>query len=182
MDAEQLKILIDKCKAGEAGAFDKLIALYSERCFGFFYRLSGNRHTAEDLLSELFVKLVEKIGSWEGGSFDSWIFTIAANMFKDYLRSDYRRRRLLKEKAELVQVQEDASEPRNDMGDKLHQALKRLEPEIAELIMMRFYADLSFKEMAEKRNEPIGTTLCKMHRGLKKLRELMEVPENQRLL
>jgi RNA polymerase sigma-70 factor (ECF subfamily) len=182
MDTEQLKILIDKCKAGQPGAFDRLIALYSDRCFGFLYRLSGNRHTAEDLLSDLFIKLVEKIGSWEGGSFDNWVFTIAANLFKDYLRSDYRRKRLMQEKAQLVQTQETAVEPRNDMEERLQQALKRLEPEIAELIMMRFYADLSFKEMAEKRNEPIGTTLCKMHRGLKKLRELMEVPENQRLL
>jgi RNA polymerase sigma-70 factor (ECF subfamily) len=180
MDAEHLKILIDKCKAGQAGAFDELIALYSDRCFGFFYRLSGHRQTAEDLLGDLFIKLVEKIGSWEGGSFESWIFTIASNLFKDHLRADYRKKRLLQEKSEQLLTQQDDSEPRNDMEDKLHQALKRLEPETAELIMLRFYADLSFKEIAEKRNEPIGTTLCKMHRGLKKLREFMEVPENQR--
>jgi DNA-directed RNA polymerase specialized sigma24 family protein len=40
--------------------------------------------------------------------------------------------------------------------------------------MLRFYSELSFKEMAEMRGEPIGTTLAKVHRGLKKLRELME--------
>jgi RNA polymerase sigma-70 factor (ECF subfamily) len=181
MESEQLKALIDKCKAGQPGAFDQLITLYSERCFGFLYRLSGHRQTAEDLLSELFIKLVEKIGSWDGGSFDNWIFTIAGNLFKDYLRADYRRRKLMQEKAERLQTEESA-EARNDLDDKLQQALKRLEPEIAELIMMRFYADLSFKEMAERRNEPIGTTLCKMHRGLKKLRDIMEVPEKQRPL
>jgi RNA polymerase sigma-70 factor (ECF subfamily) len=179
MDSEQLKVLIDKCKAGQQGAFDQLIALYADRCFGFLYRLSGHRQTAEDLLSELFIKLVEKIGTWDGGSFDNWIFTIAGNLFKDHLRADYRRRKLMQEKAGQLQTEESA-EARNDLEDKLQQALKRLEPEIAELIMMRFYADLSFKEMAERRNEPIGTTLCKMHRGLKKLREIMEVPEKQR--
>jgi RNA polymerase sigma-70 factor (ECF subfamily) len=179
MDSEQLKLLIDKCKAGQPGAFDQLIALYADRCFGFLYRLSGHRQTAEDLLSELFIKLVEKIGSWDGGSFDNWIFTIAGNLFKDYLRADYRRKKLMQEKAEQLQT-EEFTEARNDLDDKLQQALKRLEPEIAELIMMRFYADLSFKEMAERRNEPIGTTLCKMHRGLKKLREIMEIPEKQR--
>jgi DNA-directed RNA polymerase specialized sigma24 family protein len=62
------------------------------------------------------------------------------------------------------------------MSERLQQALSRLDPETSELIMMRFYADLSFRELAEKRNEPIGTTLCKIHRGLKKLRELMNVP------
>jgi RNA polymerase sigma-70 factor (ECF subfamily) len=181
MDPEQLKLLIDKCKAGQAGAFDQLIALYADRCFGFLYRLSGHRQTAEDLLSELFIKLVEKIGSWDGGSFDNWIFTIAGNLFKDHLRADYRRKKLVQEKAEQLKIEESAGD-RNDLDDKLQQALKRLEPEVAELIMMRFYADLSFKEMAERRNEPIGTTLCKMHRGLKKLRDIMEVPEKQRPL
>jgi len=181
MDSEQLKLLIDKCKTGQAGAFDELIALYSDRCFGFLYRLSGHRQTAEDLLSDLFIKLVEKIGSWDGGSFDNWIFTIASNLFKDHLRADYRRKKLLQEKAVQLQT-EDSTEARNDLEDKLQQALKRLEPEIAELVMMRFYGDLSFKELAQKRNEPIGTTLCKMHRGLNKLRELMEIPEKQRPL
>jgi RNA polymerase sigma-70 factor (ECF subfamily) len=180
MDSEQLKLLIDRCKAGHAEAFDQIIALYSKRCFGFFYRLSGHRQTAEDLLSELFVKLVEKIGLWDGGSFDKWIFTIAGNLFKDHLRSRYRQKRLLEEKAGQLRLQEETFEKKNDLEDKLQQALSRLEPEIAELIMMRFYADFSFRELAKMRNEPIGTTLCKMHRGLKKLREIMEIPEKQR--
>jgi len=52
--------------------------------------------------------------------------------------------------------------------------LEKLDAETRELIMLRFYSQLSFKEMAEMRGEPIGTTLSKVHRGLKKLRERME--------
>lgn len=174
MNPEQLHNLIEKCKAGQSEAFNELIDLYANRCFGFFYRLSGSRDTAEDLTSELFVKLVEKIGSWQGSSFDSWLFTIAGNLFKDHLRNQYRQRKMLAEKAKTVQV-ETTPEKENDMEIRLQQALGRLEPDIAELIMLRFYADLSFKELAERRNEPIGTTLCKIHRGMKKLRELMQV-------
>ena len=58
--------------------------------------------------------------------------------------------------------------------DKLQSRLKRLDTDTQELIMLRFYSQLSFKEIAELRSEPIGTTLAKLHRGLKKLRELME--------
>jgi RNA polymerase sigma-70 factor (ECF subfamily) len=52
--------------------------------------------------------------------------------------------------------------------------LKRLDSDTRELIIMRFYSQLSFKEIASVRSEPIGTTLAKTHRGLKKLRQLME--------
>ncbi len=175
MEPEKRNQLIDRCKAGQADAFDELIELYGSRCFGFFYRLSNNRAVAEDLLSELFVKLVEKIGGFGDGSFDHWLFTIAGNLFKDHLRSRYRQQKLIETKANDIRPETEPERP-NEMSERLQQALSRLDPETSELIMMRFYADLSFRELAEKRNEPIGTTLCKIHRGLKKLRELMNVP------
>jgi RNA polymerase sigma-70 factor (ECF subfamily) len=52
--------------------------------------------------------------------------------------------------------------------------LGKLDTDTRELIMLRFYSQASFKKIAEMRSEPIGTTLSKLHRGLKKLRELME--------
>ena len=52
--------------------------------------------------------------------------------------------------------------------------LKRLDADTRELSMLRFYSQLSFKEIAKMRSEPIGTTLAKLHRGLKRLREFME--------
>jgi RNA polymerase sigma-70 factor (ECF subfamily) len=174
-ESEKLNRLINKCKAGQAEGFDELIELYGSRCFGFFYKLSNNRAIAEDLLSELFVKLVEKISTFAGGSFDHWLFTIATNLFKDYLRSRYRQQKLIETKAKDVRIETESERP-DEMSYQLHQALNRLDSETAELIMMRFYADLSFKELAEKRKEPIGTTLCKIHRGLKKLREFMDIP------
>ena len=58
--------------------------------------------------------------------------------------------------------------------DKLQMALNKLNADVRELIMMRFYSGLSFNEMSKMRSEPIGTTLAKVHRGLKRLRELME--------
>ncbi len=70
----------------------------------------------------------------------------------------------------------DETPPRradSEMVDKLQRQLARLDDDTAELITLRFYGKLSFKELSELRGEPIGTTLSKVHRGLKKLRELM---------
>jgi RNA polymerase sigma-70 factor (ECF subfamily) len=137
--------------------------------------LTGNKDISDELLSELFVKLVKKIGSYKGGSFESWLFRIASNIFHDYLRSKQRQKKLLDIRQKQLELR--TTEPKqsdSEQIDKLQMRLRRLDPDTRELIMLRFYSQLSFKEIAKIRSEPIGTTLAKMHRGLKKLRELME--------
>lgn len=176
-DQPEIAELLLKCRQGNSAALGRLVDLYSARCYGYFYRLTDSRDSSEELLSELYIRLVEKISSFEGGSFEKWLFTIASNLFRDRLRKQYRQKRLLEEKARLLEL-EDGPERGADgeISDRLQQGLKNLDPQTAELIMLRFYGDLSFKELAEMRSEPIGTTLSKVHRGLKKLKEWMENP------
>ena len=173
--SDDLAQIIIGCKNGDAQSFSRIVDMYASRCYGYFYRLTGNTDTSDELLSELFVKLVEKISSYKGGSFESWLFRIASNIFNDHLRSKLRRKKLLE--VHKKQLEEEDIEPKksdNEHIDKLQRQLKRLDTDTKELIMLRFYSQLSFKEIAQIRSEPIGTTLAKMHRGLKKLRELME--------
>ncbi|MHC4423117.1 MAG: RNA polymerase sigma factor [Planctomycetota bacterium] len=175
--SDDLAQIINGCKKGEAECFSQLVDMYSGRCYGYFYRLTGDREVSDDLLSELFVKLVEKIGSFRSGSFEGWLFKIASNIFHDHLRDRRRQRKLLKgrkEQLELKLTGKDAKRADNEGFEKLQVQLDRLDAETRELIMLRFYSEASFKEMAAMRSEPIGTTLSKLHRGLKRLRELME--------
>jgi RNA polymerase sigma-70 factor (ECF subfamily) len=175
VESDSLTEIITGCKDGDAECFSQIVDIYASRCYGYFYRLTGNSDVCDELLSELFVKLVEKIGSYKGGSFESWLFKIAANIFHDYLRGKQRRKKLLESKAK--QIKSELTEEKRaeaDMMDRLQFQLKSLDTETRELIVLRFYSQMSFKEMAEVRAEPIGTTLAKLHRGLKKLRELME--------
>jgi RNA polymerase sigma-70 factor (ECF subfamily) len=153
--------------------------MYAGRCYGYFYRLTGDRDLSDELLSELFIRLVEKIGSYKGGAFESWLFKIASNIFHDHLRGKQRRRRLLDARRAEIELEPDLNEPRrSDMSEdrlgKLQIQLNRLDADTRELIMLRFYSELSFREIAELRSEPLGTALSKLHRGLKKLRALME--------
>ncbi len=175
VQGDDLARIIAGCKGGDAQCFSRVVDMYSSRCYGYFYRSTGNKDISDELLSELFVKLVEKIGSYKGGSFESWLFRIASNIFHDHLRSKQRRRKLLENRQE--QAESEIPEPRQSDGelvDRLQSQLGRLDKETRELIMLRYYSQLSFKEIAQMRSEPIGTTLAKMHRGLKKLRLLME--------
>ena len=162
------------CNKGDEGCFTQLVDIYGRRCFGYFYRLTGSRDLSDELLSELFVKLVEKIGTYRGGSFDGWIFTMASNIFHDHLRFKQRQTRLLDGHSKRIMSQSvGTAGGKDDDADKLQMSLRELDSDVRELVMMRFYSQMSFKEIAESRREPIGTILSKVHRGLKKLRELM---------
>jgi RNA polymerase sigma-70 factor (ECF subfamily) len=173
--SNDLAQIIAGCTDGDTQCFAQIVDIYSSRCYGYFYRLTGNNDTSDELLSELFVKLVEKIGSYKGGSFESWLFKIASNIFHDHLRSKQRRKKLLEtQKTELESETIETKRSEGELTDRLQTQLERLDEDTRELIMLRFYSQLSFKEIAQIRSEPIGTTLAKTHRALKKLRELME--------
>lgn len=172
---DDLAQIIVGCKKGESQSFSKVVDIYAKRCYGYFYRLTGNNDISDELLSELFVKLVEKINTYKGGSFESWLFRVASNIFHDYLRGKQRQKKALDLKT--VEVESEIIESKKADGeqiDKLQIQLSRLDADTRELMMLRFYSELSFKEIAEMRSEPIGTTLAKLHRGLKKLKENME--------
>jgi len=170
-----LERIINGCKRGDNESYSQLVEVYSGRLFGYFYRLTGDKDVSEELLSQIFIRLVKKMRSYKGGVFESWLFRIASNIFYDYLR-DKQRRKLLAERhrANLEENREIFNRSGTEIFDKLQINLGRLDEETRELITLRFYSQLSFKEIAALRSEPLGTVLSKIHRGLKRLRELME--------
>ena len=167
--------IITGCKQGDADCFSRLVDIYANRCYGYFFRLTGSRQVSDDLLSELFVKLVEKIRTYKGSCFEAWLFKIASNIFHDYLRAKQRNKKLIEigreQLTEKIKVQ---GQSENEIYDKLQTNLEQLDADTRELIMLRFYSQLGFKEIARMRSQPLGTVLSKVHRGLKRLRELME--------
>ena len=172
---EQISAIVAGCKDGDSQCFLRLIDMYSGRCYGYFYRLTGNRDLSEALLDELFTRAAEKIGSFKGSYFEGWLFRIASNIFHDYLRQRQREKKLLaRQREQYEEAAPQGLKEENEDIDKLQKKLGQLDDETRELIMLRFYSEMSFKEIADLRGEPIGTTLSKVHRGLKKLRELME--------
>jgi RNA polymerase sigma-70 factor (ECF subfamily) len=101
---------------------------------------------------------------------------VASNIFYDHLRDKQRQQGLIE--AHVKRLEEDerlaGADDGGEQSDQMQKQLGRIDEETRELIMFRYYSDMSFKEIAEMRSEPIGTTISKVHRGLKKLRELME--------
>ena len=171
---EKLAQIIAGCKSGNEQSYCELVDIYSGRCFGYFYRLSSDRTISEDLLSKLFVKLVTKIKTFKDGSFDGWLFTIALNIFRDFLRDKQREKKLLEHQSQ--RVEEDygyIGHTDDERIDKLQLELNKLDADTKEVLTLRYYSGLGFKEIAQMRAEPIGTTLSKAHRGIEKLKQAL---------
>ncbi len=192
MDEETLAEVIRGAQRGDSAAFDRLVEAYSGRIFGFLYRVSGSKHDAEDLLQEVFLRVVRMIGAYEHtGRFESWLFRIAANLTRDVIRRAKRAPRLLSADADEGAGNEgfhsarrrteiagpaqpaDAGLIRREELDALGVALAKLPEAEREVVMLRHFSQMSFAEIAAVMDTPLGTALARAHRGLRRLRGIM---------
>jgi len=189
MDGEALANVIRGAQRGDAASLDRLVRLYAGRVYGFLYRMTGDRDAAEDLMQEAFMRLVRTIGDYEhDGRFEAWLFRIAANLARDRVRRLARGPRWVDGQGGadateaagaridgLVAVDEaaDAAMMQGEAVDALNAALRRLPDAEREVIMLRHFSQMSFKEIARLMGTPMGTALARAHRGLARLRQLM---------
>jgi RNA polymerase sigma-70 factor (ECF subfamily) len=183
MSEEIIEEKLRQCQQGQAEGFSWLARQYGGRLYRYFYRVSGSEADAEDLLQELYVKLIDKIGSYRHeGKFEHWLFSVAANMARD-------RGRRLQREAKIFTGQGDFDESdkvrgvkqatpqqkleQDEQREQLLDALAQLPEMDREIILQRHYGQMSFKEIAEQFQIPIGTALAKVHRGLKRLQRIM---------
>ncbi len=184
MDDDALSQLLHRARRRDPEALNEVVELYSPRVFGLLYRLTGTRDVAEDLLQETFLRMVRMIGQYEHrGKFDAWLFRIAANLARDRARRLGRRG----EVASLDGTWSDGNSPAADypasgphdpyehlaqQEAKQHLAagLGRLSDPEREIILLRHYSELSFREIAELLGIPLGTALARAHRALQHLR------------
>ena len=177
--------VIRKAKDLDAGAFDEIVDAYSSRLYGFFHRMLGQREEAEDLVQEVFVRVIKGVTEYrEEGRFEAWLFRIAGNLVRDRIRREPKEPTI----GSVGQDHADDLESRTDRQtggageslerredvDRMQKCLAKLQSAEREVILMRHYGELSFAEIAEYTAAPLGTVLARAHRGLAKLRQWME--------
>lgn len=175
--------LVKAYAQGSNEAFDTLLKRHQERVYNYIFRIIRNEDVANDIFQETFVKaiLTIKQGRYtENGKFPAWISRIAHNLIIDYYRQ---------EKAENVQSTDiddvdvlnrkelcEATIEDNIITDQIHSDVKYLIEELPELqkevLMMRYYRNLSFKEIAEITGVSINTALGRMRYAVLNLRRL----------
>jgi RNA polymerase sigma-70 factor (ECF subfamily) len=189
MDGETLAGLIRGAQRGAPESFDRLVDVFASRVFGFILRMTGSHQDAEDLMQEVFLRVVRMIGAYRHDDrFEAWLFRIAANLVRDRARRARRAPRLVSAQAsgddagrasstmdELPgsPAPADARLIRAEEFDALNAAMVSLTDAEREVIMLRHFGGLSFKEIAEVMGTPLGTALARAHRGLARLRQIM---------
>jgi len=91
-EAARVRALVDAAQAGDRGSLEELYLIHFDRIFGYLHVTVGNRHDAEDLTTQTFLKMLESIGRFRWGSapFSAWLFRIAHNLAIDHFRATRR--------------------------------------------------------------------------------------------
>ncbi len=186
MEPAQLRATVASAQAGSAEAYQALLSHYGPRLYGYFLRATGRHHDAEDMLGELMLKLVGRLKSYEDrGRFEPWLFRIAANMVRDRIRrrksapkwlslsGDGESPGALAERLPADDAEIGAGMEAAEAAGDLQAALAKLDDRTRQMLLLRHFAEMSFKEIADIYDCPLGTVLARVHRGLQALRRLM---------
>ena len=174
--------LVEACQAGEASAFDLLVARWEDRIRGACYRFLGSEEEARDVAQEAFLKAYRAIGGFKREArFSSWLYQIATNLCRDRLRR--RRTRATVSLEEMEETGGAIAETRPGVDERLLQddlarvvrrAIEALAEEQREVLILKEYEGLTFLEIAQALDVPVSTVKTRLYRGLGQLRQRLE--------
>ena len=192
MDARATAVLLARCQAGDRAAWDTLVDAYWQRLFGYALRATNNAELAQDLVQETFLRIVQRLGRYDDqGKFEAWLFRILVNLVRDHGRSLSRhptQSTVIETDGQRIELTDELSGKVPPPFDPLHlhedvvalqMALRKLPEGDRQILLLRHFADMPFKDIARTLNCPIGTVLARAHRALEKLRGLMEIGHEQ---
>jgi RNA polymerase sigma-70 factor (ECF subfamily) len=187
MDQERLRTVISAARAGRQEAYQELLAAFGPRLYGYFFRATASHHDAEDLLGEVMLRLVKQLAKYDDrGRFEPWIFSIAANLVRDRIRRWRTHPQPASLEAPTGEGQSltdnlagaddpvDAGLLGADLSVELTEALGKLDDASRQMVLLRHFAEMSFKEIAAVFQCPLGTVLAKVHRAMKVLKATLE--------
>ncbi|HET8578439.1 MAG TPA: sigma-70 family RNA polymerase sigma factor [Methylomirabilota bacterium] len=176
--------LIQRCLAGDVEAFEPLVEKYRQRVWRLAYQILHDREEAWDCAQEAFVRAFHSLSSFRGQSaFYTWLFRITVNLATDRHRARGAQARAFG--GERVSEEEwtrtmpdpgarpDQAAARTEQRERIRQALDALPPKARAIIMLSDVEGLSYREIADVLNCPIGTVMSRLHNARKRLKALL---------
>jgi RNA polymerase sigma-70 factor (ECF subfamily) len=175
--------LINQYLGGDAQAFSTLVLRYQSKLYTSIYLLLKDRSQAEDMFQDLLIRVIDKLKKGlykEEGKFLPWLMRIAHNMCLDHFRK-VKRLPIMKmsndadffEQFDLASPDCETNMISKETSLQITEMLDMLPDEQREIIILRHYADLTFKEIAVLKNISINTALGRMRYGLMNIRKTM---------
>jgi len=182
-DQELVKLYL----TGNEAVLEELLKRHKSKIYTSIYLLVKDQYLAEDIFQDAFIKVINTLRSGrynEEGKFLPWVMRIAHNLVIDYFRREKRAPVITSADGtdvfNLLQFQEESAEDkmlREQTHFDLRAMIHLLPDDQKEVLIMRHYADLSFKEIADLTDVSINTALGRMRYALNNLRKMMKVKE-----
>ncbi|GAA3835365.1 RNA polymerase sigma factor SigE [Nocardioides panacisoli] len=159
----------------EQQSWERIVEEHSGRVYRLALRLTGNRHDAEDLTQEVFVRVFRSLDTYTPGTFEGWLHRITTNLFLDQARRKQRIRfdALSDERAARLAsavASPDTAYADRTFDDDVEQALAALPPDFRAAVVLCDIEGLSYEEIAEILGAKLGTVRSRIHRGRAMLR------------
>lgn len=180
-------ILIERAQAGDRSQFDLLIRKHEKRAYQYAYRLTSNPEEAMDIVADAFVRVYNALPNFRGQSqFTTWLYRILTNCYLDLKKKDKSKRQVSLDQPidtgdgeAATRQYEDPSQRPDESAEKLERerkvqtALRKL-PDYQQAMLTMFHVDmLSYEEIAEALDLPLGTVKSRLNRARLSLRELL---------
>ena len=186
MSSQDVIELIHRAKAQDQNAYNLLFDGYWNSLYSFLYKRTSNPNLAEEIAIESFAKAFDQLDRFdEKLSFNSWLITIAKNHHTDRYRKSKHQMQSSKEVEEdkTIEFSRTAPSPEelmiaNQNLDRVLGHIKSMKKEFRNLLKMRYFDDLSLKEIEDKLDEPATTIRVKLFRAKKMLANLLESEKN----
>jgi RNA polymerase sigma-70 factor (ECF subfamily) len=172
---EHVRELVARGQQGDRDALEELYLIHFDRIYSYLHVSVGNRHDAEDLTTQTFLKMLEKIGSfkWQSAPFSAWLFRIAHNLAMDHFRS--RRRWQPEEEVPEPPGEEEPSAELTAMQtigrESMLKLIDRLSPEQQQVLTLKFVFNLPNAEVAAILDKTEGAIKSLQHRALVSLQK-----------
>ena len=184
MDHEQERQIVASVLEGDRQAYARLVDSYKKSIFNLAYRMTGSIPDAEDLAQDAFLRAYESLWRWRAdGNFFVWLYTIALNGIRNHLK---KKRGSETRDADWAEgIERESAEARaadqpegllleDEKQKRLQICLLRLPADLREAVVLRFYDDRSFEEIARISGTSLSTAKMRVYRGIEKLQRMME--------
>jgi RNA polymerase sigma factor (sigma-70 family) len=182
-DQDLVKLYLD----GKESVLEELLRRHKSKIYTSIYLLVKDQYLAEDIFQDTFIKVINTLRSGrynEEGKFLPWVMRIAHNLVIDYFRKEKRAPVITSadgtDVLNLIQIYEESAEERmlrEQSYTDLRATIHLLPDEQKEVLIMRHYAGLSFKDIADLTDVSINTALGRMRYALSNLRKMMNIKE-----